>query len=285
MLLGRAAPASGNGPSYDLGGSARGWMDVIGSVLDPAHFRAESGGIEGGGDADLGSGLRLGAGLAYEASHLSDADGGGANQDLVRFSLYGSQALGPIGLSVALSYAHASERFDRTTGFGEATSSRGVDDITGAIHVAASILRNGTSITPAAGLMVSDLSAGPFAETDTANTAFALTGASTRGVAVSPYASVTFAHPFTAQGGAVVTPDVEVGYRYDALASGLSQTLIAADDTPFFGNRAGLDRSSAVVGVGFSAHKGSFTSFVSYRASIARDWNNQALAAGLKVSF
>jgi hypothetical protein len=288
-LLARSRSDGGGDSFYNLapGGAAqaRGWMDVTGSVLDPAAFRSTSGGIEGGGDVDLGSGFRVGAALAYQRAHLTDSGGGAANQDLVRVSLYGSQTLGGIGLSASLSYAHASESFVRATGFGAATASRGVDDVAGAIEVSAPFQAGGAKVTPAAGVLISDVSAAGFAETDAASADFALTGAAARGTAVSPYVQVALSHAFATQGGGEITPDVEVGYRYDALASGLAQTLIAADGTPFVGNRADLQRSSALVGASLTAHQGRWTGFVSYRASLAGDWNNQSISAGLRVAF
>ena len=288
-LLARTRPDGGGGAFYNLapGGAvrARGWMDVTGQVLDPAAFRSTSGGIEGGGDVDFGSGLRVGGALAYESAHLTDPDGGSAGQSFVRVSLYGSQTLGAVGFSASLSYAHASENFQRATGFGEATASRGVDDVAGAVQGSLPFQSGGTWVTPAAGVQVSDVSAAAFAETDAASSAFALTGPATRGTAVSPYVSLALSHAFATPGGGEVTPDVEVGYRYDALASGLSQTLIAADGTVFPGNRAGLDRSSALLGASLTAHKGAWTGFVSYKASVAGDWNNQSISAGLRFAF
>jgi Autotransporter beta-domain len=294
-LLARTRPDGGGNTFYNLapvgGPAARGWMVVTGSVLDPAvgadrpGFRSVSGGVEGGADVNLGSGLRLGAALAYEGARLTDSDGGSADQSLVRVSLYGSQTLGGVGISASLSYAHAGEQLDRATGFEGATSSRGIDDVAGAVQAAAPFQTGGTWITPAVGVLVSDVSAAGFAETDAASAAFALTGQGAHGTAVSPYVTVALSHSFASREGLEVTPDVEVGYRYDALASGLSQTLIAADGTPFFGNRAGLQRSSALVGASLTASRGRWTGFVSYRGSLASNWNNQAISAGFRLKF
>jgi hypothetical protein len=288
-LLARTEPDGGGDSFYDLapdgGTRVRGWMDVTGSRIDPAAFTATTGGIEGGADVDLGGGFRLGGALAYDSSHLTDADHGSADQTEVRGGVYASQTVAGVGFSASLSYAHGSESFDRRTGFGVATSSRGVDDLVGAVPAAAPFQLSGSQVTPEVGLLISDVSAGAFAETDGKNSAFALTGASAHGVAISPYATVALSHAFTTQGGVVIRPDVEVGYRYDEVATGLSQTLVAADGTVFPGNRAGLQRSSALLGAGFTAHQGRWTGFVNYRASVAGDWNNQAFSAGLRFAF
>jgi hypothetical protein len=288
-LLARSRSDGGGDASYSLspngGPRARGWMDVTGSVLDPAAFRSTSAGIEGGADVDLSGGLRIGGALAYEDAHLTDSASGWANQDYGRVSLYASQTVGAVGLSASLSYAHADESLSRAPGFGRATSSRGVDDVSGAFEASAPIQTGGTWVTPSVGVLVSDLSAGAFAETDGASSAFALRGLAASNVAVSPYATVGVSHVFVTQAGGELTPDVQVGYRYDGLASGLSQTLVAADGTPFVGNRADLGRSSALLGASLSFHQANWSVYVKYRATVAGDWNNQSFDLGLRYAF
>jgi fibronectin-binding autotransporter adhesin len=289
-LLGRTLPDGGGDTFYNLDpdgdpARARGWMDVTGALIHAGGFRDSSGGIEGGADVDLGSGLRLGGALSYQSDQLKDDEGSGASQSLVRFSLYASQTIGPIGFSADLSWGDARERLDRDTGFGFAGSSRTVQDLDGAFEAAAPIRAGGTWIIPTAGLVVSDLAARAFAETDPAASAFALTGAASSGVAVSPFATIALAHSFERPDGLEVTPDLDVGYRFDALAGGLAQTLVAADVTAFPGNRAGLSRSSALVGASVTAHKGGLTGYASYRATVAARWSDQTLSLGLRLVF
>jgi outer membrane autotransporter protein len=293
-LLSRSLPAGGGDSFYDLtpsGGPAmRGWIDVIGDQLDPelpfgtARFTSTSGGVEGGADLAIGPG-RLGAALAYESSHYSDDAGGRANQDLVRGSLYGSVTLGRVGFSADLSYAHGSESTGRASGLGASTSSRGVSEIGGAFQAAAPFDAGSLRLTPMAGVLISDISAPAFAEHNGASAAFAVTGTAARGTFVSPYASLALSRSFTTASGMQVTPDAEIGYRYDALAAGLSQALIAADGTVFAGNRLGLDRNSALVGASLTAHKRPLTVFVRYRAAFSTNWRDNSVSAGLRVAF
>jgi outer membrane autotransporter protein len=293
-LLWRSLPDGGGNSFYDLtptgGPTTRGWIDVIGDQLDPdlpfgtARFSTTSGGVEGGADVAIGP-ARLGAALAYESSHYSDNAGGRGNQNLVRGSLYGSVTLGSVGFSADLSYAHGSESNARASGLGVSSSSRGVSEVSGAFQAAAPFDVGPLRLTPMAGVLISDISAPAFAEHNGANAAFAVTGAASRGTFVSPYATLALSRSFTTASGAVVTPDAEVGYRHDALAAGLSQSLVAADGTVFAGNRIGLDRNSALVGASLTAHKGPLTVFVRYRAAFASNWRDNSINVGLRVAF
>ncbi|HEY3797047.1 MAG TPA: autotransporter outer membrane beta-barrel domain-containing protein [Caulobacteraceae bacterium] len=293
-LLGRSQADGGGDSFYDLGGAAgppaRGWLEGIGAYIDPSTpdrptFHASSGGLEGGADVAVGPGGRVGAALGYESASLSDGDGGGASQTLVRVSLYASQSFGPVGFSAVVAYAHASQTFDRAAGLGAAAAGRGVDDIDGAFEATAPLAVGGFAVKPVAGVLVSSLRASAFSESDAASAAFALSGAAANQTAVSPFASLSVSRRMTTSSGWELTPDAEAGFRYDAIAAGLNQTLIAADGTPFFGNGAGLDRDSALLGVSLTAHKGGWTGFVKYRASVAGDWNDQSVNLGLRYSF
>jgi uncharacterized protein with beta-barrel porin domain len=295
-LLGRTLANGGGGSFYNLeppgGPETRGWIQGIGNWLDPAAsartpgFREASGGLEGGIDVAVGPGGRIGAAVGYEAGSLSDTNGGAANQDTVRVSLYGSQTFGPIGLSAALSYAHGWDQVDRASGFGPSRASFDADDVTGAVQVAAPFAAGGLAVSPTAGLLVSWLSSGGFVERNGADPAFAISGQGASVTAVSPFATIGLSHDFAAGGdGAVVTPDVQLGYRYDALADSGRITLVARDGTAFAGYGVNLNPNSALVGVSLTAHEGGWTGFIRYRATISSDWNNQFVEGGLRLTF
>jgi hypothetical protein len=184
-----------------------------------------------------------------------------------------------------MSYAHASEDLSRFTGFGAATSSRGVDNVDGALQLTDSFHAGATLIAPKAGVLVSYLSGAAFQEADNVSQAFALSGAAAQATTLSPFAAVDISRDFAGPGDVAVTPAVELGYRYDAAATGMAQTLTAADGTAFLGNRLGLDRSSALLGVSLSAHQGHWSGFVRYDAQVAGDWNDQSLQAGFRITF
>jgi uncharacterized protein with beta-barrel porin domain len=293
-LMGRTRPDGGGDTFYDLGGesgpAARGWMQVVGGFIDPgsvdhASFNANSGGIEGGADVALGGQTRLGGAVGYEASSLSDSDGGQASQDTLRLSLYASQTLGAVGLSAAVSYAHGWDDTDRASGLGDSVSKRGADEVTGAVQLAAPFSAGEVRLSPVAGVLVSSISSGAFLERNVLNAAFAVSGASSSATVVSPYATIGVSREFTTAHGVQLTPAAEVGYRYDASADGLAQTLFATDGTAFFGNQVRLDRNSALLGVSLTAHQGQWTGYLKYQASVSGNWSDQSLQAGLRMAF
>ena len=281
-----------SGGFYDLststGHEARGWVEVLGGFLDPSaatHFRSTSGGIQGGVDLALGNGARLGGALGYESGSYSDSAGGSANQNLVRVSLYGSQGVGPVSLSAVVGYSHASQDFARASGIGASTASRGVDETDAAIQAALPIETGGAKLTPSVGVLISYLSAAPFAEANAQSTGFAVTGTRAADNVASPFAKLELSKTLTTASGLAWTPTVLAGYRYDAGASGMNQALIASDGTAFLGNRTGLSPSSALLGFSLAAHQGHWSGFFNYRAEVASDWSNQSLQAGIKVAF
>jgi hypothetical protein len=293
-LMARTLPDGGGDTFYNLappgGPDARGWIDLVGARIDPrvageGAFSAWSGGIEAGADVALSGAARLGGSFGYESSRLSDTEGGSAHQDLYRLSLYGSADAGPVGLSADVTYAHSAESLERAAGFGVSASSRGVDEVAGALQAAAPQEVGGATITPAAGVLFAHISAQAFGETDARSAAFAVTGAAASASTVSPYAQVSVSRMFTTADGLKLTPDAELGYRYDPAAAGLGQTLIAPDGTVFAGNRLGLSRSSALLGASLTAHKGTWTAFVRYRATVASGWNDQSAQIGVRVAF
>src|SRR5580704_2213329 len=261
-LLDRGGP-TGSDDSFALsqGSSARGWIEAIGSFLDPAapdapRFHASSGGVEGGVDIGWGDDARVGASLGYERSSLTDSDGGAANQN-----------------------------FDRAAGFGVSVTSRDVNEWAGAVQAALPLEAGGTKITPAAGFVFASIGSDAFQETNAQSSAFAVSGSGGSQSSFSPFAKVRISHAFTQGSGMVITPAAELGYRYDDAAGGRGQALTAADGTPFIAPGPGLSRSSAIVGASLTAKQGRFAGFVRYQANIAGDWNLQAVQAGFKVAF
>jgi len=294
-ILGRAS-ANGSGDSfYDLGANggpnARGWIEVEGAFLsarDPAAtpaFRDTAGGVQAGADVDLSGGLRLGAAAGYEDEHLSDSLGGSGDATVARVSGYGSWTLGQIGLSAAVAYDYGWDNSARAAGFGVSTTSRRTDEISGALQASTSFTLADVLVAPSAGVILAHQDGGAFAETNSRSAAFAITGAPQGFDTAAPFAEVDVSHRYDAGGGLSLTPDASLGYRYDAAAGGEAFTLTAGDGTPFYGNRVGLDKSSAIAGASLTAHQGQWTFFLKYRADIAGNWDWQSVQGGLRMVF
>jgi uncharacterized protein with beta-barrel porin domain len=292
-LLNRSLPDGGGDSYYNLstlgGPDARVWARAIGEFQNgyggsAADVRTSAGGLEGGADHAVAGEGRLGVALAYAQDRLTDGDSGVADQKIFRGSLYGSYITGPLGWSAVFSYAHGWDTVTRDSGFGPSTSSRGADEVMGAIQVAAPTEMAAIKVTPAVGVQFSHISSDAFAETNLLSSAFAVTGDSAHVSAISPYAQIGFSHAFVS-GDTTIIPDLLVGYRYDEAANGGNQTLVAADGTVFTGNQVSPARSEAVVGASLTAHAHSYTAFIKYRATFSSQWSDQAVEAGLRVAF
>lgn len=248
-------------------------------ALDPAgaaHEHAGSTGIQAGFDIGAGPG-RLGVAVGYTSQSLNDFAGGRGHDDETLVSIYGSVPLSQVGLEGVVSYAHGINTTDRATGIGNAHARRGLDDVLGAVQLTAPLSIGRMTVTPALGISVSSLSSEAFAETFALSPAFAVSGHGRTFTSVSPYATFNLSRVFTTSGGVAITPFALAGYRYNDGAAGQIVTLTAADGTLFTGNRVGVDKSSAVVGVSLSAGAGPWRLSVQYRGtSLGGGWSNQA---------
>ena len=295
-LLHRTLP-DGGGNTFDnlseLGGpEGRAWVQVLGGFLDASRdgaapsLHSTAGGVEGGADAAVGDGGRgrIGVAFGYESDSLGDSLGSSASQDIARVSLYGSEMLGGVILSGALSYAHGWDRVDRASGAGFSVSSRGTDEFTGAVQLSAPLNTEVVIFTPAVGALFSTLRSGAFIEHNSLSPAFAVVGLGSTLTAASPYVTLGLSHAFINPGGLTITPDAMVGYRYDDAASGPRDPL-AGGGAIFPDNEIGLSRGGALTGVSLTAHEGGWTGYIKYRATLASGWTDQTVAAGLRIAF
>ena len=293
-LLGRSKPNGDGNSFFNLipvsGDPARAWAEVdAGTTTANANssgpgFHTDTSGLQGGGDMDVGAGNRLGLALGYDRDTLHDKDTGSASGDTFRASLYASEPLGALGLSEVISYAKAWNSTNRATGAGMAQASFTSEDLTGAIQIAAPFEAGGIAVTPAAGAQFSHVTSSAFSETDLVSAAFAVKGVGQSVNFASPYVSVGVSQSFLSGGGMSITPDAQVGYRYDQAALGQRFTL-TANSTVFTGNRVGLEGGSAFFGLSLTAHQGQWSAYAKYRAQVASGWSDQSGALGFRLAF
>jgi outer membrane autotransporter protein len=294
-LLSRSL-SDGGGNTFYNGATAQGpgvrtWAQVDGSTLEingagaNANTTADTAGLQGGVDVQFSGQGRVGVAVGYDYQWLHDNAGGKALENGVQVSLYGSQPLGPVGLSGVLSYAHGSDTVDRATGIGQAQARRDLNDYAGAVQLSAPFQAVGLVVTPAAGVAAQRLTSSAFTESFARSEAFAVSGAAKDLTSVSPFATVGFSHTLVTSDGVSVTPDVMLGYRYNSAARGQDVTLVAADGTVFGGERTALSRSSGLVGASLTATKGGWTAFAKFRADLADGWNDESVAVGMRVAF
>ncbi len=294
-LLSRSLSDGGGNTFYNAASShgpgVRTWAQVDGSTLQidragaTANTTADTTGLQGGVDVQFSGEGRVGVAVGYDYQWLHDNAGGKALENGVQVSLYGSQPLGPVGLSAVVSYAHGDDTVNRATGIGQARATRNLDDYAGAAQLSAPFEAVGLVVTPAAGVAVQRLTSSAFSESFVRSEAFAVSGAARDLTSVSPYATVGFSHTLVTGDGVSVTPDVMLGYRYNSAARGQDVTLVAADGTVFGGERTALSKNSGLVGASLTATKGGWTAFVKYRADLADGWNDESVAVGIRVAF
>ena len=294
-LLGRPKPEGGGNSFFNLnpvdGQSGRVWAEVDGSVLSvdaiPAGpaFHADTGGVQGGVDGDIGAGARIGVAFGYDRNSLRDDAGSRSSADVFRASVYGSQPVGQVGFSEVVSYARGWVTTDRATGLGVGVASFGSNEWTEAFQAAAPFSLGAGLVTPAAGVTFSQLTSDAFSEIDGASSAFAVSGRGRSLNVVSPYVIVGVSHEFVLGGGVVVTPDASVGYRYDDAARGQGFTLQAADATLFDAVRVAEGGGSGLLGLSLTAHKGHWSGYVEYRGQIADGWNDESGKIGFRFAF
>ncbi len=294
-LLSRTLSDGGGNTFYNgatsQGPGVRTWAQVDGSTLEinglgaNTNTTVDTTGVQGGVDVQFSGEGRIGVAVGYDYQWLHDHAGGKALENGVQVSLYGSQPIGPLGLSGVLSYAHGDDTVDRSTGIGLARATRDLNDYAGAAQLSAPFETVGLIVTPAAGIAVQRLTSSAFTESFPRSAAFAVTGSAKDLTSVSPFATVGFSHTLVTSDGVSVTPDVMVGYRYNSAARGQDVTLVAGDGTVFGGERTALSRSSGLVGASLTATKGGWTAFAKVRADLADGWNDESVAVGMRVAF
>jgi hypothetical protein len=288
--------SDGGGDTFYNGATSQGpgvrtWAQVDGSTLELNGLRpnpnatADTAGLQGGVDVQFNGAGRVGLAVGYDYQWLHDNAGGKALENGVQVSLYGSQPLGPVGLSAVVSYAHGADTIDRATGIGLARATRDLNDYAGAVQLSAPFETVGLVVTPAAGVAVQRLTSSAFTESFARDQAFAVSGSARDLTSVSPFATVGFSHTLVTRDGVSVTPDVMLGYRYNSAARGQDVTLVAADGTVFGGERTALSKGSGLVGASLTATKGGWTAFAKFRADLADGWNDESVAVGVRVAF
>jgi uncharacterized protein with beta-barrel porin domain len=294
-LLGRPKPEGGGNSFVNLnpaGGIAgRVWAEIDGGVLAVdaipagAAFHADTGGVQGGVDGDIGAGSRIGVAFGYDRNSLRDDAGGRSSADVFRASVYASQPVGPVGFSEVVSYARGWETTDRATGLGFGVASFGSSEWTEGVQASAPFALGAEVVTPEAGVTFSQLTSDAFSEIDGASSAFAVSGRGRSLNIVSPYVIVGVSHEFVVGDGVAVTPDASVGYRYDEAARGQGFTLQAADTTLFDAVRVAENGGGALLGLSLTAHKGRWSGYVEYRGEVADGWNDESGKIGFRFAF
>lgn len=186
------------------------------------------------------------------------------------------------------------ERLDnrvyRQTGIGHGVASPDGETTSAAVQAAWPLAAARWQITPAVGALYQHQTLDSFNEvvpsTSPLAPAFAVSGAHTTYNTMQPYAKVSFATAFVAQGISYV-PQFEVGYRYDTRNGNTPVVQERAQDGTVFampGNNLG--RGMATVGARITAQAGkSWNLYLDYQGQFSGRLSDNALSVGFTKQF
>ncbi|ULU24090.1 autotransporter outer membrane beta-barrel domain-containing protein [Dyella terrae] len=220
----------------------------------------------------------------------NDRNGGNGSVDSVHGGLYAFGSVGPVVLSGTLDAARDSYRVNRQTGLGHGVASPDGDITSAAVQAAWPLAAAQWQITPAVGALYQHQTLDAFSETVTSTSplasAFGVNGAHTTYNTMQPYAKVSFATAFVAQGVSYV-PQFDVGYRYDT-RNGNTPVVreTTQDGTVFAVPGDSLGRGAATVGARISAKAGaSWSLYLDYQGQFASHLSDNALSVGFTKAF
>jgi hypothetical protein len=299
-----AVNATGNGPNVSNDArlaatigqafcAAGGWVQATGGIAtqngaaDAPGFTANMAGFLAGVDAPLdAAGTRLGLAVGYDEDWLKDGAGGKASIGTTRVGLYGSQPWGNAVLAADFMVGFMNQTSTRETGLGAAQAKPDGTVFEGGLQAAASLVWNGLTVVPAAGLRVALVDTNAFGETTPAKlSAFAVTGASTAYDSVQPYARVSLSHTYFTGNAIAVTPELSAGYAAELADRGKAVNVTAPDGTIFASAKPAPDSSAAEFSAGLSAGQGAWSLYAKYIGAVSGNWNAQSGEAGVEAKF
>ncbi len=172
----------------------------------------------------------------------------------------------------------------RQTGAGAAWARQNGNVLSTEAQAALPLGWRGWDISPAAGLRVSRVSLGGFAETATEQ-AFALKGSASSGTTVTPVLHLNLGRSYVTASRILVTPRVTFGVE-DALGNpGAGLGLTTQDGTVFALDPQHLSPVSGVVGVGVRMARGDWSLDIGYNGRFSGNWSAQSLQAAILARF
>jgi hypothetical protein len=262
-----------------------GWVQASGAAISAdGAYNLRGGGFLGGVDRAVYTGGRLGVAAGYDAMNMKDKSGSRAEMDTVRIGLYASQPIGRVMLSADVMDSIASTNSTRQTGAGGAIAKGNANIISGAVQIASTLSFQGTSITPAFGIVVDSVNMGSLSEA-AATQAFAVNAGGSGGVTVAPYLRLSVAKTFITASSLAITPAVSLGVTDSLSNPGNRVMLTAQDGTSFIVSPYHLAPLSGQVAASLAISRGSWSFTAGYSANLAGNWTAQAVQAGVVAKF
>ncbi len=199
--------------------------------------------------------------------------------------------LGPSLLSGTAGYAHDWLNSQRgITGVGTASESHGADEATAAAQWSLPQPIRGLSggvatLTSKLGLQFVHLSEAGFA--DMGASGFDLSAGGHGTDSLQPYVGAALSQKMTTESGTVITPELRLGYAYEALSNARLLTVTAASGGNFPVTGVAPSRSQVTAGIGVSMAAGpNLSIYADYDALLPTgNTTEQTVQAGLRLKF
>jgi len=259
---------------------AGGWIEATGTQLNAAGYSAQTAGFLAGIDHTLATGTRIGAAIGYDSDRLTT---GAATANTMRLGLYAAQPLGRLILAASLEDGLVSQTTARNTGAGTAAGKTSGNSLAAALQISRPASLGPLTLTPAAGLRISQINLGSFAETAT-QSAFALHAGGLNNTAIQPYLRLSLAGNFTTTSNITLTPAASIGVATQT-GGNPATTLTAADGTTFTTTATRLNPTSAELSAGLTASRANWSLTLRYTATTAGNWTAQTAEGALLVRF
>jgi outer membrane autotransporter protein len=266
-----------------------GFATVNGSLAAPG-FTGTAGGFLAGFDRPVSETTYLGLAAGYLHSIVTETSLASGTAGTARLSVYGGQFVGPSLFTATAGYAHDWIDTSRILATGTGAESHGANEATVAGQWSLPLQVQGFSqgiatLTPKAGFQFLHLGENTFADTGAGG--FDLSSASHSTDSFQPFVEVALAQKFVTADGALITPEVRLGYDREALAGSRTLTVATVSGAQFPVTGVKPSKNIATAGVGLAVQTGPALSLYATYDAILPTGNttDHTVQAGLRLRF
>ncbi len=265
-------------------------------------YQYHTGGVVAGADAKVTDDALVGVAVAYEHTdfNLSAVSGDGNYIDTYRISLYGSEKLDPVPLTVDAAFGYAFNDYHDIEGAGvpaispfqnsrhtgnELSAEGGLSH---AFDVKQDLVNGALKITPRVGVEYDNIQQNPYSTTGASVPGL---NVNVNGATLNALRSTIGAHAdlkLTTSDGTVVTPELRAAYLHDFMATNapLTENFAAAPSSGFRIAGVHPGREAALVGtgvtVGFSEN---MSATIGYDAAVRDRELDHTVLVGVKYTW
>ncbi|OYV52067.1 MAG: hypothetical protein B7Z77_02715, partial [Acidocella sp. 20-58-15] len=192
---------------------------------------------------------------------------------------YNNNSAGFLALAGVVGYGFASNKTTRSDGMGDSFSeSNNVGIFNAGLQGSTHVELGAVDIAPAAGIKIASVNGTNFSE----NTSGVLGPLAVKGrlasyTSVLPYISARASETFVTASNVVISPDLLLGFEYEAADRGRPTTITFSSGVPTNYTTAynKLDAGDALISAGISASRNYWSLYATYTAHISGNWSDQ----------